>query len=128
MCPSRSLGRLTGAPENAHSGWLRDFREDVRVAGHGSHRNAGKCCNGRTYQCFALVLKLPARSTDFRFCGFVPQLIGALRSQALPLGERQAAIELHCASMAATITGVSIPCPATYGFDRGAYRGQRQVF
>ncbi|EGH26648.1 hypothetical protein PSYMO_36383, partial [Pseudomonas amygdali pv. mori str. 301020] len=41
---------------------------------------------------------------------------------ALPLGERQAAIELHCASMATTITGVPIPRPATYGFDRGAYR------
>ncbi|KPW71153.1 hypothetical protein ALO81_102189 [Pseudomonas cannabina] len=128
MCPSRSLGRLTGDPENTHSGWLRDFSENVRVAGHRSHRNAGECRNGRTYQCFALVLKLPARSTDFRFCGFVPQLIGALRSEALPLGERQAAIELHCPSVATAITGVAIPRPATYGFDRGAYRRQRQVF
>ncbi|EGH19570.1 hypothetical protein Pgy4_42014, partial [Pseudomonas savastanoi pv. glycinea str. race 4] len=32
---------------------------------------------------------------------YVPELLGALRSEALPLGERQAAIELHCASMAA---------------------------
>ncbi|KPC48853.1 Uncharacterized protein ABK00_4293 [Pseudomonas savastanoi pv. glycinea] len=52
----------------------------------------------------------------------MPQFMGAPGSQALPFGERQAAIELHCASMAAAITGVPIPCPAADGFDRGTYR------
>ncbi|RMR44215.1 hypothetical protein ALP88_200098 [Pseudomonas savastanoi pv. glycinea] len=113
---------LTADLENAHSGRLSDFSEDVRVAGHRSHRNTGECCNCRTHQRFALVLKLPARSAYLRFGGFVPQFMGAPGSQALPFGERQAAIELHCASMAAAITGVPIPCPAADGFDRGTYR------
>ncbi|RMV03483.1 hypothetical protein ALP18_102198 [Pseudomonas amygdali pv. myricae] len=119
---------LTAGPENAHSGRLGDLSEDVRVAGHRSHRNAGECRNGRTYQRLALILKLSARGADLRFCGFVPQLIGALRSEALPLGERQAAIELHGPSVATAITGVAIPGPAAYGFDRSAYRRQGQVF
>ncbi|RMO45240.1 hypothetical protein ALQ43_102885 [Pseudomonas savastanoi pv. glycinea] len=119
---------LTAGPENAHSGRLQDFGKDVRVAGHRSHRNAGERGNGRTHQRFALVLKLPARGADLRFCGFVPQLISALGRQALPFGERQAAIELHGPSVATAITGVAIPRPAAYGFDRGAYRRQRQVF
>ncbi|KPW94631.1 Uncharacterized protein ALO79_03718, partial [Pseudomonas syringae pv. castaneae] len=34
----------------------------------------------------------------------------------------------HCASMAAAITGVPIPCPTAYGFNCGAYRRQGQVF
>ncbi|RMT85177.1 hypothetical protein ALP41_102844 [Pseudomonas savastanoi pv. nerii] len=119
---------LTADLENAHSGRLSDFSEDVRVAGHRSHRNAGECCNRRSHQRLALVLKLSARGAYLRFCGFVPQFMGALGGQTLSLGERQAAIELHCSSVATTITGVPIPRPATYGFDRGAYRRQRQVF
>ncbi|RML52971.1 hypothetical protein ALQ93_102363 [Pseudomonas syringae pv. pisi] len=120
--------RVCAHLEHTHSGRLGHLRQDVCVPGHRARRNAGECCNRRSHQCLALVLELTARGPDLRFCGFVPQFMSALGRQALPFGKGQAAIELHGPSVAAAITGVAIPCPAAYGFNRGAYRRQRQVF